>query len=352
MPIKLVEPREGKSPNFTIRGTYLGVHVDKSSGTHKRSVANSVLKALVGQIERGEYPPREAPPRLGEPTFLSAAVAYMEAGKRRKYVAALIKHFGETPLSEIDEATINAAAIALKPNVTAGTRNAYVYTPTLAILRHAGIKIKFTRPKGATGRVVTDWLPREDAFAIIDAAEEIDRELALYLRFLLYTGLRPHEVLKLRWEEVQLAEGAAWVRRGKGGATGSIRLREDLRDGMAAHRQATESPVGRVFRFHQGGHLKHMLVRAKLAVLGIPCPVRRPTGWRQPRNRFSWVNFKVFRHTWATWMRRYGGLDEIGLVATGNWRDVRSARRYAHAVAAEEWSRVDVLPANGERRKA
>jgi len=29
-----------------------------------------------------------------------------------------------------------------------------------------------------------------------------------------------------------------------------------------------------------------------------------------------------------------GGLDEIGLVATGNWRDPRSARRYAHAVVA------------------
>lgn len=352
MPIKPIPPREGKSPNWSMRGTYLGIYVDKSSRSPKRSVCVAAIKSLEGQIERGEYPPKQAAPGSGELTFLSAAVAYMEAGKRRKYVAALIKHFGETPAAEIDEAAINAAALTLKPNVTAGTRNAYVYTPTLAILRHAGIKIKFTRPKGATGRVVTDWLQREDAFAIIDAAETIDRELALYLRFLLYTGLRPHEVLKLRWEEVQLAEGAAWVRRGKGGATGSIRLHKDLLDGLAAHRQVTESPAGRVFRFHQGGHLKHMLVRAKLAVLGIPCPIRRPTGWRQPRNRFGWVNFKVFRHTWATWMRRYGGLDEIGLVATGNWRDVRSARRYAHAVAAEEWSRVDVLPANGERRKA
>ena len=35
-------------------------------------------------------------------------------------------------------------------------------------------------------------------------------------------------------------------------------------------------------------------------------------------------------------MRRYGGLDDIGLAATGRWRDPRSARRYAHAVAREE----------------
>ena len=43
-------------------------------------------------------------------------------------------------------------------------------------------------------------------------------------------------------------------------------------------------------------------------------------------------------------MRRYGGLDDIGLAATNRWRDPRSARRYAHAVAREEWSRVEALP--------
>jgi hypothetical protein len=32
------------------------------------------------------------------------------------------------------------------------------------------------------------------------------------------------------------------------------------------------------------------------------------------------------------------------LIATGNWSDQRSAARYAHAVAREEWQRVDRLP--------
>jgi len=57
-----------------------------------------------------------------------------------------------------------------------------------------------------------------------------------------------------------------------------------------------------------------------------------------------WVNFHTFRHTWATWMRQYGGADVEGLVATGNWRDARSARRYAHVVARDEWRRVEALP--------
>jgi integrase len=60
----------------------------------------------------------------------------------------------------------------------------------------------------------------------------------------------------------------------------------------------------------------------------------------------------TLRHTWATWMRRYAGADVEGLVATGNWRDRRSAARYAHAVARDEWKRVEKLPAIGPRAKS
>jgi len=48
--------------------------------------------------------------------------------------------------------------------------------------------------------------------------------------------------------------------------------------------------------------------------------------------------------------------DTKALVATDNWRDERSAARYAHAVAREEWKRVDDLPAldrkSGDKRSA
>jgi integrase len=104
-----------------------------------------------------------------------------------------------------------------------------------------------------------------------------------------------------------------------------------------------------VFRPHYGGHLLHSLVRAKLGYLGIACPKRWFKGWRPPPNRLEWVTFHIFRHTWATWMRQ-AGTDVQGLVATGNWRDMRSAARYAHAVARAEWDRVDDLPSM--KRKA
>src|SRR5437588_12433531 len=100
MPLKIIPLRNKKTKNLYVRGSYLGIAVDKSCGTDRRSVARAQLKKLTEAIERGEYPSREAPPRSeqSEPTFLSAAIRYLETGHRRRYVARLIKYFGETPL--------------------------------------------------------------------------------------------------------------------------------------------------------------------------------------------------------------------------------------------------------------
>jgi integrase len=349
MPLKLIPPRNAKTKNLYIRGTYLGVAVDKSSGTPKRSVALAILKRLEAAIERGEYPRQEtSSDREQRLTFISAAIAYMEAGRSRRYVGKLIKHFGETPAANIDQAAIDAAALALYPSVTPATRNTCLYTPVSAILRHAGIEIKLRRPKGSKGRTITDWLTPPDAFGIIKAAESFDPELALLLMFLLYTGVRLGAALNLRREDVRLSESAAWVRHQKRQPASDVRLRNDLREALARHLLTHNHD--RVFRFHQGGHLKHQLLRAKLGYLGLPCPTRRPQKWRPPPYRLTWVNYHSFRHTWATWMRQ-AGTDLQGLVATGNWRDHRSAARYAHAVAREEWSRVDRLPSMGNMRE-
>jgi integrase len=344
MPLKLVAPRKGKSPNWSIRGTYLGVAVDKSCGTDRRSVAAGVLKRLEGQIERGEWPPREAAPGAGEPTFLSAAVAYLEDGGDPRHVPKLIKYFGPDILAkDITQEVIDEAGRKLAGNVSPSSRNKYVYTPVSAILKRAGIKTQIQRPKGHKGRVVTTSLTPDDAFAVIAEANKIDPELGLFLKFLLYTGCRLSEALNIqRRQDVRLDERRMWVAESKNDDPRELVIREDLIPELRAH--VGDNLDGPLFRFRQGGHMKYLLVRAKLAALGITCPKRRPTPWKQPPNRLRWLNFHSFCHTWATWMRRYGGLDTKGLVATGRWRDERSASRYAHVVARDEWNRVDVLP--------
>ena len=55
-------------------------------------------------------------------------------------------------------------------------------------------------------------------------------------------------------------------------------------------------------------------------------------------HRLSWVNFHTFRHTWATWMRRYGGADVQGLVATGGTLDRQSVTHMSsRAMSGTAW---------------
>lgn len=351
MPLSLRPPRAGKTPNYEIRGTYLGCRVETSSGTHKRPVALKELRKIEECIElHGQYPAPESKPDPGEPTFLTAAIAYMRAGGERRHVAALIKHFGEMPLREVNQAAVDEAALAIAPHVVPATRSRYVYIPVSAILHQAlgdaCPPIKHTH--GGKGAERKDFMWPDDASAVIAEADKIDEEFGLYLRLLLYTGIRKTEGRTILAADTQPGECAAWLRTSKNEDPRMLKLRDDLIGPLEKH---LENHSGeRLFKFNEGGHFKHMLLRATMAACGLPCPKRRPTGWKPPAFRLRFVTFHVFRHTWATWMRRYGGADVQGLVATKNWRDERSAKRYAHVVSRDEWDRVDNLPAMGTGR--
>lgn len=138
---------------------------------------------------------------------------------------------------------------------------------------------------------------------------------------LTYTGLRLSEALVLEWRDVNVTEGFAYVGQTKNGDPRPVHLPPVVVAALANHQGD-----GRVFRFNKNGHLYNLL--------------------RQVRQRanLSSVSFHTLRHTYGTWMRRYGGLDTRGLVGTGVWRDPKSAARYAHVVVSEEAQKADLLP--------
>lgn len=319
MPLKLVPPREGKSPNWTIRGTYLGQHVDRSAGTGKRAVALQALKKIEQDIERGEFSER------GEATFASAALAYMQAGGERTYLPRLLEYFGETPLTKINQEALDKAAYALYPKASPATRNRQCYTPCSAILRRGGIRIDLSRPEGSQGKKATAWLWPEQAELLFEEAEKIDPEFAALLIVLTYTGMRLSEALKLEWQNVRLQDGFAYVPDTKNSEPRAVFLPPVA---VAALGNIPAS-MARPFRFAKGGHL-YSLLRVAAIRAGVDLPVRSA--------------FHIFRHTYGTWMRRYGGLDTRGLVGTGAWKDPKSAERYAHVVVTEEAMRAERLP--------
>lgn len=331
MPWKLVPPRKGKTPYWYVRGKYLGIALDDSTGTTEERAARRILKTWREQAERGEF--RKKPSAEPTPaTFLSAAVAYMQAGGERQYIQPLLAKWGEKPLTEIDQIAIDALAAELYPNATAATRNRQVYTPVSAILKRAGIEHKIRRPKGWRGTKRTFWLQPEPTFRLLEEAGALDPEFGILCTLLNYCGLRLGEALdEMICERIELQREFAYVGDTKTDTPRAVYLPPIVVAALANHPRGLDR-VGRLFRFHDGGRLRDMLKEA--------C---RRAGVTLPRR----TAFHVFRHNYGTWMRLYGGLDDIGLTRTGAWADIDSVERYSHSEATAEARQAAKLPTPG-----
>jgi integrase len=342
MPIKLIDPRPGKTPYYSGRGSHLGRYVDRSTKSREKSIAIKTIKKWEREIERGEF----AEP--GEPTFATALIVYINAGGDPRPTAKLLEYFTTTPLREIDGAAIDACAMTLFPTQSPATRNREVYTPVSAILKRAGsgFDFKIKRPKGSRGKIVTDWLWPEQAFRIFKAAHTLDEEFEILLQFLCYTGCRLSDPLKMKCSDVRLSEAFAFAGKTKNGKPRPIFLPPVLVARLACHPRGIDRGDERLFRFHKGGSLYYLLMSACQIACALPKPPRVKRGKQPPRPKYEldWVNFHTFCHTYGTWMRRYGGLDVRGLVGTGRWDSMQSAERYAHVVASEEAMVAKYLP--------
>jgi integrase len=325
MPLKLFPPRQGWSPYWRIRGTYLRCYVNRSTGAREKALAEKFRKKLERDIESGALARSEGT------GFAAAAAAYMKAGGDPRFLAPLIKHFAHTPLDQIDQVQLDNAAADIYPQATASTRNRQVYTPMVAVLRRAGIERRFKRPKGWQSPKSVSWLEPTQAFSIFTAADAIDAEFGLFLRLLCYTGMRLSEALSIKLSQVDLEGQNIYLPKTKNSDARRVHLTPDLVVALANHpRGLNRNPAQRLIRFQVSGHLRDMLTSA-IGATGLSFP-RRQRG------------FHLFRHTWATWMRRYGGLDTSGLLETGAWRDRSSAARYEHLDATEEARKANLLP--------
>ncbi len=314
MPIKLHAPKAGRSPYWRMRGTYMGIRIDKSTGTTDRRVASKILAATRDQIERGAISNRAGP------NFASALVSYLDAGGSQRFMTPLLEYWQETPLAEITQPALDACAVTLYPKATAATRNRQVYTPMSAVLRHAGVKEAFRRPKGWRGEARTDWLRPEDARRLLEAATARNKRFGALLTYLLFTGCRLGEALSLTWEDVRLSEATALVRKTKTGKPRAVHLPPILVScmGELEHRE------GRVFRYHKSGRLYELLADAE-KTSGVAIP--------------PGVAFHIFRHTYGTLMRQLGAdLQKIGAWASSEWR------KYDHTSVTEAARIADQIP--------
>lgn len=331
MPLRLYPPDGARSPNWRIRGTHLGTRIDVSARTPDRKLAAKVLAATRVEIERNavECDRHSAAPAL---TFAEAAVIYMESGGERRFMEPILREIGARRLSEIDQAIVNAVAVQIYPGASPATLNRQVYTPIASVLRAGGSTLTLRRPKGARGTQRTFWLREEQLFALLDAADSLHPRFGPFLEFLAYTGARLSEALRLRWEDVELERGYALLQRTKNGEPQAVHLPAHLVEALERiprRHLHTGKPLDTVFGFAKAGLIYSLLSKAcERAKVEIP----------------DGVAFHAFRHTYGALMRRHGGLDTSGLVATGRWKDRKAAAVYEHVEASESARRADRLP--------
>ena len=331
MPLKTIPPRAGKSPNWTIRGTHRGVYVERSAKTADAKQAKALCQKWQDDIDRAALvgiPNEPSITSKKEITFLDAAVSYMAAGYNQRFLEKPVNALGSLPITQINQQIIDQEAIRSYPLASTATRNRQFYTPVSAILRHAGHAIALRRPKGAQGKQRTKWLEPEKAAQFISAAMDCDLEYGTLNLLALYTGMRRSELFSQKIDDVNLSEAFLYTHKTKNDEPRLVHLPPVIVAALANLIATRTSDDGRLFRFRASGAFSRMTKKVR----------------KQLPPEFSDVTLHTLRHTWATWMRRFGKLDTRGLVDTGAWKDIKSAMRYEHVIVSEEAKRADMLP--------
>src|SRR5262245_66423787 len=149
------------------------IRIEESTGVTGRPIAEEIRAKCEAEIITQSVHGRSA-----AASFAEALNGYLETGGRRgtggskRFMEPILEHFQTTPLAAIDLAVIERAAKKLYPNASPQTRNRQVFTPIIAVLRHAAARRLcvmpiIARPPPPKGRV--RWLKQDEAELLIAA---------------------------------------------------------------------------------------------------------------------------------------------------------------------------------------
>lgn len=289
------------SENWYLRGTVRGIRVDESTGTGDREAAEAIrIKREAEVLNRSVFGHRETL------TFAEAAVQYMEAGGERRFMAPIVKHFKSVMVDAIDQAAMDEAARKILPKGAPATRNRQVYTPTISVLRYAKVTTPFRRPRverKAAGFVEHEYLAK--------LLPHCPAKIAALLIFMFYTGRRIGDTVRLDWQDVNLQQRTALIRRPKNRRPIGVHLTGPVFEALA---NLEGDRKGSVFGY-AGRWSVYKPIRAACKAAGVE--------YVSPH--------KLGRHSFATHALRAGAaLHEV--MRAGGWESIQSMMVYAHVV--------------------
>jgi integrase len=325
----------------TIRpaGAKQGYRVRQRAGSDSEAAAREEAAAIELQILRNHH----LGGRPVERGFAFAVTSYLETEQRSPgtvaIVARLLHHFGNVPLSGINqEAVDRARPLLLKEDAAPGTVRRNLIVPLRAILMHAYRRgwcdaPRFELPPEPEGR--TDFLLPEQAERLLANSGHI-RPLLTYL---LCTGCRIGEALALDWSQVDLrgARANVWGDQTKAGRRRVVELPPAAVAALGglAHRDGFVFLRGDGEPYRAtgdgGGHVAGPwgVACRKAGLPGVMVTIGRADRPSQAKRFVPAFGVHVLRHTWSSW--RYAlHPDPFVLQRAGGWSSVALVERYAH----------------------
>jgi integrase len=295
--------------DFTLPGQK---RVRQSLGTASRPEALRLERELIRQARA---------PAQGK-RLHDALTAWLDERPRGRSDVSIVRRLAklpDPPLLLVNEAWCREHLGALKP--ANYNRHVAIIRASLNLAGAIGWLAsapKIPRKRPPPGR--TRFLSRAEWDALYLCLPEHLRPLA---SFALLTGLRLENVVRLRWDHVDLDRAIAWVDAddAKGRRTLSVPLSADavavLRGELGRHAEFVftwPAPVG----------IKGERCR-------LPYAATPKTAWLAAvkKAKLVGVTFHTLRHTWASW-HVMSGTPLAVLQQLGGWASIEMVQRYAH----------------------
>lgn len=272
-----------------IRGTVHGQAVYESTGSHSKEVAEAIrVKREAGLVSDHVFGPKATR------TFAQAVESYLLAGGENRFLGAeledgtrtgLLGHFYSWRLNDITQNDLDEAARTLLPNAQPETRNRQVYTPFVAVWRHAAKNLwcdarLWSRPKKPKGTNVVRLKPKRSGTAPVEYERAaafvaaMSPAPAMLMTALFFTGLRPIEVFAIEATDVDIAKRWLVIRTSKTGEPRGVPMHELLvplfesllkRNSLADDGRVFRTPRGEPYGAVQdgGGGLKTAIIGAR-----------------------------------------------------------------------------------------
>jgi integrase len=222
MPLKIY--RRPGSLVWQYRGTLARHRLRGSTGASDKETAQRITSAIEDKFWKRGLDSKEK-----GLTWPKAVVLYISAGKSPRFVATLVKYWGDAKIAEMNAGSVRQSAIDLYPNAKNSTRNRQVIVPTLAVINHCAelnlcppMRMKRFKVDTKIKKPITlEWI---NAFRA--AADRND--VGVLALFLFGTGARITEALSVRWGDVDLRKRTVLIRQKKLGNERTAHLPTDL----------------------------------------------------------------------------------------------------------------------------